>query len=62
MAWSTQKYDYKDINLDLPGEYRTGFHIGFAVEFLQHEYFSILTELGYTQKGFKWLKEKIRKI
>lgn len=53
MVWSTQKYDYKDNNFDLPGEYRTGFHIGFAVEFLHHEYFSILTELGYAQKGFK---------
>ncbi len=53
MVWSTQKFDYKDINYDLPNEYLTGFHIGFAVEFLQHEYFSILTEIGYTQKGFK---------
>ena len=51
MVWSTQKVDYKDI--DLPNEYLTGFHIGFAVEFLQHEYFSILAEIGYTQKGFK---------
>ncbi len=53
IIWATQKWDYKDIDLDYSSEYRTGFHLGVSVEFLQHKYFSILTELGYTQKGYK---------
>ncbi len=53
IIWATQKWDYKDIDLDYSSEYRTGFHIGVSAEFLQHKYFSILTELGYTQKGYK---------
>ena len=53
IVWSTQNWDYKNTNVDFQNEYRTGFHVGVNIEFLHHEYFSILAELGFAQKGFK---------
>ena len=53
LIWATQKWDYKNTNVDFQNEYRSGFHIGVNVEFMHHDYFSILAELGFAQKGFK---------
>jgi len=51
MVWAKQSWDYKDANVEDNFLYRTGFHMGVNVEFLQHEYFSILAEGGFIEKG-----------
>ncbi|MCD4724680.1 MAG: PorT family protein [Bacteroidales bacterium] len=53
IVWAKQSRDYKDISIEDYLSYRTGFHMGVNLEFLQHEYFSILAEGGFIQKGNK---------
>ena len=51
IVWAKQSWDYKDVNIENHLLYRTGFHMGVNLEFLQHEYFSILAEGGFIEKG-----------
>ncbi len=51
IVWAKQSWDYKDISVEDNSLYRTGFHMGVNVEFLQHEYFSLLAEAGFIEKG-----------
>jgi len=52
IVWSTQNWKYQRTNMEFPTEYCTGFHIGVVAEFIHHKHLSLLTELGYTEKGF----------
>lgn len=51
MVWSTQKLDYKNMNVDDARDALTGLHLGVNAEFFGHAIFSLLAEAGYTAKG-----------
>lgn len=53
VAWATQKNEFKNIDIDQDIKYKTGLHMALNAEFLQHDFISILAEVGYTQKGNK---------
>ena len=52
IVWSKQNWNYQRTNMEFPTKYCTGFHIGVNAEFLHHKHLSLLTELGYIEKGF----------
>ncbi len=51
---ANQKWDYKTSNTDLGNEWRTGLYIGISSEVLKREYFSLMVDLGYAQKGMQF--------
>ncbi len=50
-AFSNQSWDYKNADIDVDWDSKTGFSAGLFAEFLDIPVVSVLTELNYVQKG-----------
>jgi len=53
IVWATQDWEFHNLSGSTEYGYRTGIHLGANVEFFQHQYFSLVTEIGYTPKGYQ---------
>lgn len=51
---ANQDWENKYIYLDFENEYRTGLYLGVTYEMLKKEYFSLMADFGYVQKGTKF--------
>jgi hypothetical protein len=57
IAWATQDWKFQNISGTTDYDYRMGIHTGVNVEFMQHPFLSVVTELGYTPKGYRTIYE-----
>ena len=53
IVWATQDWKFHNISAASDYHYRMGIHLGANVEFIQHPFISIVTELGYIPKGYR---------
>jgi hypothetical protein len=54
MSLSNQTFDYKTIYLKREFEYKPGLYSAISAEFLGFKHFSLVTDLGYLQKGMQF--------
>lgn len=53
LSFSTQNWFYENPDFEIKNDYKTGLNISMNLEWFSNDHFSLLTDVGYIQKGYK---------
>lgn len=53
ISLSSQNWIYNGTDIELKRDYRTGLNFAVNLEWFDNDYFTLITDIGYIQKGFK---------